>query len=131
MSAMTTVQRESQDSYEQVKNEIERGLVLRLDPEKMKLWGAKYMVNEGYQIRGPHYFACIGIGHTNDLSFWVPMSSRDNGGEDKWYRRAYVEYGDKWGYEILGRRNNLHLEDSGLGGKAPCDDFLSRSSRKT
>ena len=128
---MTTLKQRDLDSYEQVKSEIKRGLVLRLDPEKMKQWGATCKTERDYQIRGPHYFACIGIGYTNDLSFWVPMSSRDNGKEDKWYRRAYVEYGDKWGYEILGRRNNLHFEESGLGGKASCDDFLSCTSRET
>lgn len=116
---MTTMNQVLPDSYERLKSEIKRGLVLRLDPEKMKLWGATCKTEDIYQIRQPHYFACIGVGYTNDQSFWVPMSSHFKPG------RTYVGYGDKRGGEILGRRNDLYLEESSLGGKSPRNCFLS------
>ena len=119
MSTMTTMKQVLPDCYEQFKSEIKRGLVLRLDPEKMKLWRATCETEGSYQIKGPHYFACIGIGETNDWSFWIPASRHYRKG------RTYVGYADKRGYEILGWRNNLRFGDADLGGKASCDDFLS------
>ena len=116
---MTTVKQEQLNSYDQIRREIKRGLVLRLDPEKMKLWRATCKTEESYQIKGPHYFVCIGIGDTNDWSFWIPASRQNRKG------RTYVGYADKRGYEILGWRNHLRSGDAGLGGKASCDDFLS------
>ena len=107
---MTKAKQENADCYHQIRREIKRGLVLRLDPEKMKLWRATCETEGSYQIKGPHYFACIGIGETNDWSFWIPASSRYGKG------RTYVGYADKRGYEILGWRNNLHVEEPDLDG---------------
>ena len=116
---MTKAKQENADCYHQIRREIKRGLVLRLDPEKMKLWRATCKTEEIYQIKGPHYFACIGTGIRDDWSFWIPASSRYGKG------RTYVGYADKRGYEILGWRNNLRPGGAGLGGKGPSDDFLS------
>ena len=116
---MTKAKQENPDCYDQIRREIKRGLVLRLDPEKMKLWRATCKTEESYQIKGPHYFACIGIGETNDWSFWIPASRHNRKG------RTYVGYADKRGYEILGWRNNLCFGNAGLGGKASYDGFLS------
>lgn len=107
---MTTVKQERFDSYDLFKSEIKRGLVLLLDPEKMRGSGARCNTEEESQIRGYHYFACIGTGFTNDLSFWIPMSSR--------YKpnRTYVGQTSKRGCKILGWRNNLHVEEPDLDG---------------
>ena len=107
---MTTVKQERFDSYDRFKSEIKRGLVLLLDPEKMKGSGATCNTEEESQIRGRHYFACIGTGFTNDLSFWIPMSSRYKA------NRTSVGCTFKWGGEILGWRNNLHVEEPDLEG---------------
>ena len=106
---------ENIDTYDQIKREIKRGLVLRLDPTK--LTGATCSSKREYQVEGWHYFACIGTGLTNEVSFWIPVFTNSG------YHRAYVAPDWKWGCKILGKWNNLHVAGSGLGGEAN-DDFL-------
>ena len=53
------------------KNEIDRGLVLHLDPDELEACGATYTCLGEFRVRGRHFFLCVGA--NDDCGLWVPM----------------------------------------------------------
>lgn len=58
--------------------EIERGLVIRFDPEKLGAHGAAPDRRPARAVQGLHYFVCIGP--CGPWSVWVPAFSRHRPG---------------------------------------------------
>lgn len=54
--------------------EIERGLVIRFDPEKLRAHGAAPDRPPARAVQGWHYFVCVG--RCGPWSVWVPAFSR-------------------------------------------------------
>ena len=58
--------------------EIDRGLVMRFDPEKLRERGAAPTCPPVHAVQGAHYFVCLG--RCGVWSVWVPAFSRHRPG---------------------------------------------------
>jgi len=52
-------------------NQIDRGLVLHLDPDELEALGATYTCPADFRVKGGHFFLCISA--NDDCGLWVPM----------------------------------------------------------
>ena len=54
-----------------IPNEIQPGLVLHLDPDRLLQDGACHSVSNAARVQGQHFFLCIAIEH--GTTKWVPL----------------------------------------------------------
>lgn len=84
--------------------EIERGLVLRLDPDILHATGARTERRPGLHVQGVHYFVCCS--RVPGVSLWVPAFSNPivgrikvgwKAGDPAWIGRdSYVDLTQIW-----------------------------------
>ena len=61
-------------------SEIDRGLVLHLDPDALEEAGGTYTCSPDRRVRGGHFFLCVGA--DDELGDWLPIYSRDGVGRE-------------------------------------------------
>lgn len=54
-----------------IPSDIKTGLVLHLDPQKLKAKGGKTSVSQELEVDGCHFFLCISV--SEKTSRWVPL----------------------------------------------------------
>ncbi len=82
-------------------DEIDRGLVLHLDPSTLKNAGATICCcDESREVKGTHFFLCLGVDATH--GDWLPLYSEDGVG------RLRITKAGKYGHPKWTRSDSFY-----------------------